>query len=205
MGIGCNVGEAPYVNPTGTEGGRPSTCLANHNEELRRVHELFLAEIQQRDSKKKKVNGGDGNANGNGIVNEECHVMVSGDDATVTESSCVVKEKPQQQQQQVGLGQGQGEGGGEQEGEGLTSVSPICREIALEISLAIKKWIHSSDSGISVISDFDKAMTKAQQRLRSNGEVPGALVMPLGLNADGTLRVQYEDGREDILVADYLF
>jgi BirA family biotin operon repressor/biotin-[acetyl-CoA-carboxylase] ligase len=31
VGIGCNVCEAPIINTNGVEGGRPSTCLKNHN------------------------------------------------------------------------------------------------------------------------------------------------------------------------------
>ena len=31
VGIGCNVCEAPMINTNGIEGGRPSTCLKNHN------------------------------------------------------------------------------------------------------------------------------------------------------------------------------
>lgn len=31
IGIGCNIGSAPVVDKTGSQAGRPSTCLADHN------------------------------------------------------------------------------------------------------------------------------------------------------------------------------
>lgn len=34
IGIGCNIGAAPSVSATGKEGGRPATCLAEHNIEI---------------------------------------------------------------------------------------------------------------------------------------------------------------------------
>ncbi len=42
VGIGCNVLSAPEVAAEGANGGRPATCLAQHNEEMGR----YLLEVQ---------------------------------------------------------------------------------------------------------------------------------------------------------------
>eukprot|EP01035_Chromulina_nebulosa_P017488 gene17488-23041_t len=34
IGIGCNIGSSPSVESTGTQAGRPSTCLANYNSHI---------------------------------------------------------------------------------------------------------------------------------------------------------------------------
>ncbi len=35
IGVGCNVRTAPQVSALGQNGGRPATCLADHNEQIR--------------------------------------------------------------------------------------------------------------------------------------------------------------------------
>lgn len=57
IGIGCNVGSAPPVPSSGQQNGRPSTCLANHNDDINgdvspsdegiSVHHMLAKEIYQ--------------------------------------------------------------------------------------------------------------------------------------------------------------
>lgn len=86
--------------------------------------------------------------------------------------------------------------------------SQLLEEIAQEIGTAINGWIYrgSSDSASNVVNEFTNLMQKSPQRLKSSGGVLGAEVLPLSVNADGSLLVRYvETGSESSLLSDYLW
>lgn len=92
-----------------------------------------------------------------------------------------------------------------------------CQRITLDVFQQFVGWVDAqADSAQAVLADFTKHMDFSTQRLRNDHvavAVDGdsamdeamALVQPLGLNADGTLRVkQMHSGQEMTLVAEYL-
>lgn len=83
-------------------------------------------------------------------------------------------------------------------------------DLAREISAAVANWVAAqSDSPALVLRDFQESMDRAPQRLRdaSNSASPdGEEVLPLGLDADGTLQVKVSrTGEVRTLLADYLW
>lgn len=66
-------------------------------------------------------------------------------------------------------------------------------DLAREISTAVANWVASqNDSPSLVLRDFQHSMDRAPQRLRdasNNASPDGEEVLPLGLDADGTLQV----------------
>lgn len=71
-----------------------------------------------------------------------------------------------------------------------------------EILQAVQRWLAAPDTAAQVVHDFSANMQKNSQKLRSSGEE----VLPLSVNADGTLRVKHVgNGSVSSLVADYLY
>jgi len=103
---------------------------------------------------------------------------------------------------------------GESVGDVWSSTMPTDErhnQLAVEIFEAFSAWIGSVDSARSVIDEFESQMDYSPQRLRntptdSAASSLGKEIIPLRINPDGSLQVQYTDnGNEDTLVADYLW
>ena len=86
----------------------------------------------------------------------------------------------------------------------------INKDIAAEIYERLTLWLSSNDCSENVIGEFQSQMTFGKQYLRLNpkvtdGFVTGEAVIPIQLNADGTLQVKVENtGEIKTLVADYI-
>lgn len=73
----------------------------------------------------------------------------------------------------------------------VSHLSNMYKEISQEIFQRIRSWIETGDSAEAVVNDFQAQMLMGPQRLRSSTGDPseGETVLPLKLNADGTLQV----------------
>lgn len=82
------------------------------------------------------------------------------------------------------------------------------KALADEIFQSVKEWYLSAfDSNERVIQDFEEFMDFKQQKLRETPEITHTReVIPLGINADGSLKVRIiATGNVETLVADYLW
>jgi biotin-[acetyl-CoA-carboxylase] ligase BirA-like protein len=89
-----------------------------------------------------------------------------------------------------------------------------CKSLASDIARGVRHWLEAagsgpgsgSDSAAAVVQEFQLQMDlSATQRIR-NGADADRDVLPLGVNADGSLLVRVLDtGEERSLVADYLY
>ena len=94
--------------------------------------------------------------------------------------------------------------------------------LARKIGDRIGIWIRDQDDAELVVTDFKEWMDTSPQRLRQeitsagdmkvttdtavSGSGDGVDILPIGVNADGTLVVRFiASGREKVLVADYLY
>lgn len=85
------------------------------------------------------------------------------------------------------------------------SLARIAADIAREVCGVVARWLGAEDSAEQVLRDFEALMLTTEQQMRGEGGA-GQRVLPLRLNADGTLQVRVvSTGEERALVADYLW
>lgn len=142
VGIGCNVMNAPEVEATGSDGGRPATSVRAHNPQLQEIWEQYTSELSEIDE----------NPENEVPVNQEEELFLFPD----------IREKDAH------------------------------KRLAIDIVHEFQEWIEiRRDRNERVIEDFNLLMDYSPQRrrdLESEGEGRN-VVIPIGLNMDGTLQV----------------
>jgi biotin-(acetyl-CoA carboxylase) ligase len=142
VGIGCNVMTAPEVATTGIDGGRPPTCIREHNPEIDTVWREYQEGLE--------------NGQGDNKMKEEFEVQ-----------------KPENFSLNPKIGK-----------------ADFHKKLTIEIVNRFYEWMkkEKEDNNSYVIEEFTRRMDFSPQRRRDLEEGKN-VVIPLGLNSDGTLQV----------------
>lgn len=166
IGIGCNVMSAPVVNATTNNANaslqiRPATCIAEHNAEYAEAAARRRQLFEQSSATTRASLSGTSSSSDNNNNSGSGSSSTSGGSGS---DSCPTA---------------------------LTlSADEHHKALAVEICDNLFDWITSrTDTAALVLRDFTDNMDYSPQRLRDEPNEAVGIVLPTGLNPDGTLKV----------------
>jgi hypothetical protein len=216
IGIGCNIMQAPVIEMTGREHGRPATALLEYSE-LTRISKQYQDQLKLRNN-----TSSSSSSNTDNNIHSSVEVTVDSTGKTPAAVSTTPAEETTTQQPSANevISPSVPPTYYKRDSSELFNERqlqyPLHKRIGVELANHMSDWIEiGTDTPSRIIEDFQNNMDFSIQYLRDQlitetGEPvedrEKAAIRPLVLNKDGSLRVRHVDTQEEMnLLAEYLF